>query len=102
LLVLAERARNRTLPVSRRLHLHRSDALHLVGAVVAGLLCWALTGWPVAGVLAAAGLWWLPSLLGQDRAHAAQVARVEAVAAWTEQLRDLMEGSAGLHQAIVS
>lgn len=87
---------------SGRMHLHRSRALHLAGAVTAGLACWALTSWPVAGVLAAAGVWWLPSLLGPDRAHAAQVARVEAVAAWTEQLRDLMEGAAGLHQAIVT
>ncbi|MBE2997181.1 type II secretion system F family protein [Nocardiopsis sp. HNM0947] len=102
LLVGAERARNRTRSLSGRLHLHRTSAPHLLGAVAAGLLCWVLTGWPVGGVLAGAGVWWLPALLGPDRAHAAQVARVEAVAAWTEQLRDLMEGAAGLHQAIVS
>src|SRR5699024_137390 len=43
---------------SGRVHMHRSRALHLAGAVAAGLACWALTSWPVAGVLAAAGVWW--------------------------------------------
>jgi len=100
LLLVAEHTRDHA--PAGRMRLHRSNAAHLAGAVAAGLLCWILTGWPVAGVLAAAGVWWLPSLLGPDRVHAAQVARVEAVAAWTEQLRDLMEGAAGLHQAIVT
>jgi Flp pilus assembly protein TadB len=66
------------------------------------MLVWVLTGWPVAGVLAAAGMWWLPGLLGPDRHHTEQVERIEAVASWTEQVRDLMAGAAGLHQAITT
>ncbi|MFC7741081.1 type II secretion system F family protein [Nocardiopsis composta] len=61
-----------------------------------------VTSWPVAAVLAAAGTWWLPRLLGPDRAHAERLARIEAVAAWTEQVRDLMAAASGLQGAIAS
>ncbi|GAA1782934.1 type II secretion system F family protein [Streptomonospora arabica] len=76
--------------------------LLLAAAVAAGVLVWVLTGWPVAGVLAALGAWWLPGVLGPDRHYADHVSGVEAVAAWTEMLRDLMAGASGLHQAIAS
>ncbi|WP_017559393.1 type II secretion system F family protein [Nocardiopsis baichengensis] len=70
-------------------------------AAACGIGAAAVTGWPVAGVLAGAGAWWLPRLLGPDQASAAEARRAEAVAAWAQQLRDLIAGSAGLHQAIV-
>lgn len=80
----------------------RSRLLRLAGVVSAGLAGWVVTGWPVAAVLAGVGLWWLPVLLGPDRAHAVRVERIEAVAAWTEQVRDLMAGASGLQQAITA
>ncbi|NYE50025.1 Flp pilus assembly protein TadB [Spinactinospora alkalitolerans] len=92
----AARARLRPLVGDRR------RAVRLVGAVGAGVLGWALTGWPVAVVLAAAGVWWLPALLGPDRGHAERLARIEAVASWTEQIRDLMAGASGLQHAITA
>ncbi|WP_028649257.1 type II secretion system F family protein [Nocardiopsis sp. CNT312] len=76
--------------------------LRLVLSIVAGTAAWLLTGWPVGGLLMAVGAWWAPALLGPDRRHQRQVAGVEAVAAWTEMLRDLMAGAAGLHQAITA
>ncbi|MFW6640299.1 type II secretion system F family protein [Nocardiopsis algeriensis] len=76
--------------------------LKLAGCAAAGGAVWLLTGWPVAGALIAAGCWWGPSLLGPDHRHRDQVAGVEAVAAWTEMLRDLMAGASGLHQAIAA
>lgn len=78
------------IPRWRAALLGRRRPLRLVAAVAGGLLVWFLTGWPVAGVLAAAGCWWGPAVLGPDRRHERQVAGVEAVAAWTEMLRDLM------------
>ncbi|HJE58731.1 MAG TPA: type II secretion system F family protein [Nocardiopsis listeri] len=93
--LLAERARDR-----RPLRLPRPGKV--VFAVAAGVGAWFLTGWPVAGALAAAGLWWAPQLFGGDAEHKEQVEGVEAVAAWTEMLRDLMAGSSGLHQAIAA
>ena len=93
--LVAERARDR-----KPLRLPRPGKV--VFAVAAGVGAWFLTGWPVAGALAAAGLWWTPQLFGGDAEHKEQVEGVEAVAAWTEMLRDLMAGSSGLHQAIAA
>lgn len=90
------------VPRWRSLLFGRQRPLRLVAAIVGGLLVWFVTGWPVAGVLAAAGCWWGPAVLGPDRRHEQQVAGVEAVAAWTEMLRDLMAGAAGLHQAVAA
>ncbi|PSK89937.1 Flp pilus assembly protein TadB [Murinocardiopsis flavida] len=80
----------------------RRRVARLAGALGAGLVGWVLTGWPVAALLAAAGAWWLPVLLGPDRGHAQRLARVEAVASWTEQIRDLMAGASGLQHAITA
>lgn len=95
--------RARTALSSRTGTLVPRQRLGRLGVVLTvGVLVWALTSWPVAGLLAAAGTWWLPTLVGPDREHTAQVDRVEAVASWTEQVRDLMAGAAGLHQAIAT
>ncbi|MFL1380919.1 MULTISPECIES: type II secretion system F family protein [unclassified Nocardiopsis] len=92
--------------VADRLRNRRSRPLPRPGrvafAVAAAVGVWFLTGWPVAGALAAAAVWWSPQVLGSDREHKEQVEGVEAVAAWTEMLRDLMAGSSGLHQAVAA
>jgi Flp pilus assembly protein TadB len=56
----------------------------------------------VGGILAAAACWWLPRLLGRDTEHARRVARIEAVATWTEMIRDTLSAAAGLEQAILA
>ncbi|GAA4898336.1 type II secretion system F family protein [Streptomonospora salina] len=94
---LGTRARTRIgpalrTPVTRRLAL----------AAAVGLASAAATGWPVAGALAAAGMWWLPPVLGPDRTTAAAVARIEAVASWAEMLRDMIAGASGLSHAIAT
>lgn len=69
-------------------------------AVGAGLLVLLLTGWLVAA-LAAAGLvlsW--DSLFGGKQSERAGIAKIEALAAWTESLRDTVAGAVGLEQAI--
>jgi hypothetical protein len=67
-------------------------------AVVVG----AVTGWPVGALLAGAAGWGLPALLSGAKGRAEALARIEAVAAWAEMLRDTMAGAAGLEQAIVA
>ncbi|WP_435110483.1 type II secretion system F family protein [Nocardiopsis synnemataformans] len=84
----------------RRTPMPRTRVLRAASTAAGGVLTALLTGWPVAGILAAAGMWWLPRLLGPDREHASRVAQVDSVAGWAEQIRDLMAGAAGLHQAI--
>lgn len=69
-------------------------------AVVAGLLCWLGTGWPVGSALVAAGAWMVPVLWGAKRRRAAAVARIEAIATWAEQLRDVMAAADGIQSAI--
>jgi tight adherence protein B len=74
--------------------------LALAGAV--GVLVGAVTRWPVAAVLAAVAGWALPALIGPDREHKHRLARIEAVATWTESLRDTLGAAAGLEQAITA
>ncbi|MEU4283559.1 type II secretion system F family protein [Nocardiopsis dassonvillei] len=101
LLMSATRNRSRkTKPWISLAEVPRSRVLQASVTVLVGVMAAALTGWPVAGILVAAGMWWLPRLLGPDREHASRVAQVDAVAGWAEQIRDLMAGAAGLHQAI--
>ena len=77
----------------------RSEIAGSVGAIV---LVGALTGWPVAALLAGVAAWTLPSVLGGSKDRARQVARTEAIAGWAEMLRDTLSAAAGLEQAIVA
>jgi Flp pilus assembly protein TadB len=72
-----------------------------VGLLV-GLLTLVVTHWPVGG-LAAFGLalgW--PVLLGGAGSEKVATQRLEALAIWTESLRDTTAGSVGLEQAIIA
>jgi tight adherence protein B len=78
----------------------RRVSLRAAVALGVGVLVGAATGWPVAALLAGAGAFALPSLFVAHRAQALAIDRIEAVAGWTEQLRDTMAAAAGLEQAI--
>jgi tight adherence protein B len=94
---------SRTRPARQtRWRADRTHALRAGAALGVGLVAAAATGWVVGGLLAAAGAWFLPALVGPDRAHARRVARIEAVASWTEMLRDTLAAAAGLEQAILA
>jgi tight adherence protein B len=79
----------------------RRSLLHVTVSAAAGLVIGLVTGWVVGALLAAATAWFLPRLVGPDRVHARQLARIEAIAAWTEMLRDVLSAAAGLEQAIL-
>ncbi|MFS8104107.1 type II secretion system F family protein [Lentzea alba] len=79
---------------------HRS--LRVALAVTAGVMTGLLTGWVVGAVLAGLAAWALPRVLGRDPEHARRVARIEAIATWTEMLRDTLSAAAGLEQAILA
>jgi Flp pilus assembly protein TadB len=71
-------------------------------AVLVGLLILLITRWPVAAAAAAAlALGW-PALMGGARAERRAAERLEALAIWTESLRDTTAGSVGLEQAIMA
>jgi tight adherence protein B len=61
-----------------------------------------VTRWPVGTLLAGLAAWFLPPVLGPDREHARAVEKIEAIASWTEQLRDTLAAAAGLEQAILA
>jgi tight adherence protein B len=81
-----------------------ADRLLLRGSLAAGALVvvWLATGWPAAAVMAAVGAGAAPSLVGARARRNAAVARIEAIAAWAEQLRDVMAAAAGIQEAIVA
>lgn len=66
-----------------------------------GLIILLLTRWPVAALLAAAAIAYAPSVLGRTSATLA-AERVEAIAVWTELLRDTLAASAGIGEAILA
>ncbi len=78
------------------------DRRVLQAAVATGVALVVLlaTSWPVGAVLAGSIALSLPSVFGGKRAREAQVARMEAIATWTGQLRDMLSGGSGLLETI--
>jgi Flp pilus assembly protein TadB len=73
----------------------------LLGFVFASFT-WAWTSWPVAGLWVFAGTLSVPLLRGSGHNAEAEIEKVEAIATWSEQIRDTMNASAGLQQALVA
>lgn len=76
--------------------------LRVALAGVSLAVVWLATGWPAGGAIAAVGGAVAPSLVGAGRRRNAAVAKIEAIAAWAEQLRDVMAAAAGIQEAIVA
>lgn len=90
--------------IARRIQALRTGAspVKLAAAAGAGITAYLLTGWPSAGLLAAAAAVILPKHLGRDTAAATEQAKIAAVATWTEQLSGTLSAAAGLEQSIVA
>ena len=78
------------------------DGRRVALCVAVALTVGVVTRWPVAAALAGVAGWALPTLIGPDRDHKRRLARIEAVATWTESLRDTLGAAAGLEQAITA
>lgn len=72
------------------------------GTLLAAAIVAVVTRWPAGTVLAGLAAWFLPRALGPDRVGEQAVRRIEAIASWTEQLRDTLAAAAGLEQAILA
>ena len=81
---------------------HPLDLRRLLFGVAAGLLLLVLTRWPVAFGAGFAAGWFAPDLIGAKAAQQRAIARTEALASWTEMLRDTLAGAHGLEEAIVT
>lgn len=76
--------------------------LHGVLAFAAALMAWVVTGWIVGAALAALVAVLLPRSWRRARGHVELVGRTEAIATWTEMLRDTLAAAAGLEQAVIT
>ncbi|MFG3642492.1 type II secretion system F family protein [Micromonospora sp. NPDC047762] len=70
----------------------------IIAAVVSGLV----TGWLVGAILAGLAAWSLPTVLVGNRVHQREQEQLEAIAGWTESLRDTLAAAAGLEEAIAA
>lgn len=69
-------------------------------AIGVGLAVLLLTRWAVAGIAAGVLVFFWDRLFGGAAEERSAMRRVEALAAWTESLRDTIAGAVGLEQAI--
>ncbi|MGI5269195.1 type II secretion system F family protein [Nonomuraea sp. CA-218870] len=90
----------RPRPSKPRRHLVQTLTTRTAVAAVASLAVLLVTGWPVvaAGTVLLVFAW--RGLSGGAAEERAAMRRLEALAAWTESLRDTIAGAAGLEQAI--
>ena len=72
----------------------------LAAALLVGVLVSVATRWPVAGLAAAALVVLGPRVFGGAAVGRRQLTKIEAIASWTESLRDTASAAAGLEQAI--
>jgi Flp pilus assembly protein TadB len=71
-------------------------------AAIAALLALVITRWPIAAVGAGLLTMTWHGLLGGAAEERLSIARIEALASWTESVRDTIAGAVGLEQAIPS
>lgn len=86
---------------SRLLARTQYASLWIAGAFLIAAIIWAATGWPSAGLWALLGVLSIPLMRGSGPKADEEIAKVEAVATWTEQIRDTLAASAGLQQALI-
>lgn len=67
-----------------------------------GFVVWVVTGWVAAGALAVLAAVVLPRMWMGQTARQAWIAKTEAIAAWTEMLRDTMSAADGVEAAIAA
>jgi tight adherence protein B len=73
-----------------------------VQAGASSILVLALTRWPVAAFAAAVFGWFASELIGSSQRVDTAIARTEAIATWTEMLRDTIGAAHGLESAIAA
>jgi tight adherence protein B len=88
-------------PTRRSSPTARLDLRSAAVSAVAGVVAVLMTDWPVAGPITAVAVYGLPRLLRRTSA-ASSIAKLEAIATWTELLQGTLAASTGLGQAIVA
>ena len=89
-------------PIERPRRLRAVKTSRVVAVLVSGTLALLLTRWPVAGLAAGCLAWFAPALLGGKGARDEAMDRTEAIATWTEMLRDTINAAHGIEAAITA
>lgn len=79
----------------------RRRLLMVVGSAAAGLATWAITGWPVLGLGAAAAVIGLPPVVLVGRRNERAIARLQALEEWTRRLADSLAAGVAPTAAVV-
>lgn len=79
-----------------------SRRARLVAAAIAAAAGGLLTRWPLAMIACGALGWFARDLFGAQSVREQETRRTEAIASWTEMLRDTIAGAHGLEEAITS
>lgn len=87
-------------PPSRLMARLRSFGTRLPIAIGVGLVVLVVTRWVVAAAATGVLILMWDALFGGSGAEKQSIAKIEALAAWTESLRDTVAGAVGLEQAI--
>ena len=87
-------------PRAARSPLLRANRRQLMIAGSAVVATAVISRWPVAALAAGALAWYWPRVIGLTAGDRQLIARLEALATWTESLRDAVAGAIGLEQAI--
>jgi tight adherence protein B len=100
LLVVAGLRGHRIRRQSRRGRFSVADRRRVFTAVGVAVGVGFITRWPVVAVGAGVAIWVWPKMFGGSRVGAHELERLEALAIWTESLRDTIAGAISLEQAI--
>lgn len=87
------------LTPSRRRRQRAVESRQAGVALAIGLAAWLATGWPAAGIVGVVAAVAVPRLF-LDRQQKAYLDKTEAIASWTEMLRDAMRAADGVEGAI--
>jgi hypothetical protein len=91
------------VPLERTRHVARSSLVpRLAAATAVGAVTFAVTGWVVGAMAAGAATCVLPKVLGGKAARQRAIDRTEAIASWSEMIRDSIVAASGLEEAIVA
>jgi Flp pilus assembly protein TadB len=85
----------------RNFTVSRRQRVFLFAGLGLGVVCWLITGWALALILAPVAVIGLPMLLSAPPA-AAQIVRLEAMEEWTRSLAGVLTVGVGLEQALVA
>lgn len=80
----------------------RLRQLQYSSAVIAGSLVWLVSRWPVAGIIVAAVIAWLPAIFRTGQLAQRSIVRLEALESWTRRLGDLRAAGTGLEQSLTA